>query len=144
MVSEAQLYLGITREILKKRPDRNICFPSPRLLCFAKLYQTAVFVCKCRISRVILYQLALPSPPDFPAYCAMFSPLAPKKPLILATAGWLVCLCVWRCEGSHLLSQTHGPLTCPASTPPSLNHELLLRSMLRAFSRSANLEQWFY
>lgn len=42
MVSEKQLYLCITREILKKRPDRNICFPSSRLLCFTKLYQTAV------------------------------------------------------------------------------------------------------
>lgn len=63
--------------------------------------------------------------------CHVFS-VGSKKPLILASAGWLVCLCVWRCKGSHLLSQTHGPLTCPASTPPSLNHELLLRSSVES------------
>lgn len=47
--------------------------------------------------------------------CHVFS-VGSKKPLFLASAGWLVCQCVWRCDGSHLLSQTHGPLTCPPST----------------------------
>lgn len=59
--------------------------------------------------------------------CHVFS-VGSKKLLILASAVWLVCVCVRLREGSHLLSQTHGPLTCLPSTLLHKNHELLLSS----------------
>lgn len=130
---KAQLYLSITRQILKKRPDRSICFPSPRLLCFAKLYQTAV----CLFANAGFHGSSFIS--SLSRHLQTSQHIVPcfLRWLQKSRSSWPVqagqCVCVCGSAKGAISSHKHMARSLAlASTPPLLNHELLLRSSVES------------